>query len=106
MDVDIYDKAIELALWDTTCFDMYTGCFIWERCVSEERGEEEGKEAARRIGAYAYCECDLYKHYELYGTILLGVTAVLNKRGYREHGGKLYKQSYLVGLFSGGGRTQ
>ena len=26
---------------------------FWERCVSEERSEEEGKEAARRIGKYS-----------------------------------------------------
>ena len=43
------------------------------------------------LGAYAYYECDLYKHYEVYGATLLGVTAVLNKIGYKEQGGKLYK---------------
>ena len=43
------------------------------------------------LGAYAYYECDLYKHYEVYGATLLGVTAVLNKNGYQEQGGKLYK---------------
>ena len=43
------------------------------------------------LGAYAYYECDLYKHYEVYGATLLGVTAVLNKRGYQEQGGKLHK---------------
>ena len=41
------------------------------------------------LGAYAYYECDLYKHYEVYGATLLGVTAVLNKNGYQERGGKL-----------------
>ena len=41
------------------------------------------------LGAYAYYECDLYKHYEVYGATLLGVTAVLNKNGYQEQGGKL-----------------
>ena len=43
------------------------------------------------LGAYAYYECDLYKHYEVYGATLLGVTAVLNKNGYQEQGGQLYK---------------
>ena len=41
------------------------------------------------LGAYAYYECDLYKHYEVHGATLLGMTAVLNKRGYQEQGGKL-----------------
>ena len=41
------------------------------------------------LGAYAYYECDLYKHYEVYGATLLGVTVVLNKNGYQEQGGKL-----------------
>lgn len=45
-------------------------------------------------GAYTYYECDLYKRYEVYGALLLGVTAVLRKSGYQEHGGKLHK--YLV----------
>ncbi|XP_065886948.1 rho-related protein racA-like [Dysidea avara] len=72
------------------------------RCVSEE----EGKEAAKKIGAYAYYECDLYKHYEVYGATLLGVTAVLNKNGYQEQGGKLYKRStFLGGLFSRGKKS-
>ena len=43
------------------------------------------------LGAYAYYECDLFKHYEVYGAALLGVTAVLNQNGYKEKGGKLYK---------------
>ena len=43
------------------------------------------------LGAYAYYECDLYKHYEVYGAMLLGVTAVLNQNGYKEKGGKLCK---------------
>ena len=42
-------------------------------------------------GAYAYYECDLYKRYEVYGALLLGVTAALQKSGYQEHGGKLHK---------------
>ena len=42
-------------------------------------------------GAYAYYECDLYKRYEVYGALLLGVTAALQKNGYQEHGGKLHK---------------
>ncbi|XP_065888249.1 rho-related protein racA-like isoform X2 [Dysidea avara] len=73
------------------------------RCVSEE----EGKEAAKKIGAYAYYECDLYKHYEVHGATLLGMTAVLNKRGYQEQGGKLlYKHStFLGGLFSRGKKS-
>ena len=41
------------------------------------------------LGAYAYYECDLYKHYEVYGETLLGVTYVLIKNGYQEHRGKL-----------------
>ena len=41
------------------------------------------------LGAYAYYECDLYKHYEVNGATLLGVTAVLNKNGYHEQGGRL-----------------
>jgi len=47
-------------------------------------------------GAYAYYECDLYKRYEVYGALLLGVTAVLCKSGYQEHGGKLYKYCACV----------
>jgi len=73
------------------------------RCVSEEEGKEVAKKIGKIIiwrcfnvvivalGAYAYYECDLYKHYEVYGAALLGVTAVLNQNGYQEKGGKLYK---------------
>ncbi|XP_065888313.1 uncharacterized protein [Dysidea avara] len=71
------------------------------RCVSEE----EGKEAAKKIGAYAYYECDLYKHYEVYGATLLGVTVVLNKNGYQEQGGKLKRPTFLSGLFSRGKKS-
>ena len=42
-------------------------------------------------GAYAYYECDLYKRYEVYGALLLGITAALQKSGYQERGGKLHK---------------
>ena len=42
-------------------------------------------------GAYAYYECDLYKRYEVYGALLLGVTAALQRCGYQEHSGKLHK---------------
>ena len=48
------------------------------------------------IGAYAYYECDLYKRYEVYGALLLGVTAALQKSGYQEHGGKLHKYFVCV----------
>ncbi|XP_065886952.1 rho-related protein racA-like isoform X2 [Dysidea avara] len=71
------------------------------RCVSEE----EGKEVAKKIGAYAYYECDLYKHYEVYGATLLGVTAVLNKNGYQEQRGKLKRSTFLGGLFSRGKKS-
>lgn len=47
-------------------------------------------------GAYAYYECDLYKRYEVYGALLLGVTAALQKSGYQEHGGKLHKYFLCV----------
>ena len=47
-------------------------------------------------GAYAYYECDLYKRYEVYGALLLGVTAALQKSGYQEHSGKLHKYCVCV----------
>ena len=48
-------------------------------------------------GAYAYYRCDLYKRYEVYGALLLGVTAALQKSGYQEHGGKLHK--YVISVY-------
>ena len=48
-------------------------------------------------GAYAYYQCDLYKRYEVYGALLLGITAVLQKNGYQEHGGKLHK--YVISVY-------
>jgi len=49
------------------------------------------------LGAYSYYECDLYKHYEVHGATLLGVTAVLNKNGFwqEKEGGRIRQPLYV-----------
>jgi len=49
------------------------------------------------LGAYAYYECDLYKRYEVYGAMLLGVTAVLNKDGFwLDQEGRIHRPMYVI----------
>ena len=49
------------------------------------------------LGAYVYYECDLYKRYEVYGAILLGVTAVLNEDGFwLDQEGRIHRPMYVI----------